>query len=115
MAIARLLLQQPKLILADEPTAALDPAAAAEVCRLLVQAARGATLLTVVHNTSLLPLIADRVIGLRQGKISFDLPVADVDDRALLALYQTDTSRPSDQFQVTLTAFSENRTQETAE
>lgn len=113
VAIARLLLQQPKLILADEPTAALDPAAAAEVCRLLVQAARGATLLTVIHNTSLLPLIADRVIGLRQGRVAFDLPVGDVDDRALLTLYQADTSRPSDQFQVALTPFSVKRTQET--
>ncbi len=113
VAIARLLLQQPRLILADEPTAALDPAAAAEVCRLLVQAASGATLMTVVHNTTLLPLIADRVIGLRQGRIAFDLPIGDVDDRALLALYQTDCSRPSDQFQVTLPARSETLTQMT--
>jgi phosphonate transport system ATP-binding protein len=113
VAIARLLLQQPRLILADEPTAALDPAAAAEVCRLLVQAASSATLLTVVHNTSLLPLISDRVIGLRQGRVAFDLPVGDVDDRALLALYQTDCSRPSDQFQVALPALSETLSQET--
>ena len=42
VAIARLLVQQPKLILADEPTAALDPAAAGEVCHLLAQAARQA-------------------------------------------------------------------------
>lgn len=107
VAIARLLLQQPRLILADEPTAALDPAAAADVCKLLVQAASGATLLTIVHNTSLLPLIADRVIGLRQGKIAFDLPVSEVDDRALLALYQTDNTRPSDQFEMTQLSFSE--------
>lgn len=107
VAIARLLLQQPRLILADEPTAALDPAAAADVCRLLVQAASGATLLTIVHNTSLLPLIADRVIGLRQGKIAFDLQVSEVDDRALLALYQTDNTRPSDQFEMTQPSFSE--------
>lgn len=113
VAIARLLLQQPRLILADEPTAALDPAAAAEVCRLLVQASNGATLLTVVHNTTLLPLISDRVIGLRQGRIAFDLPVGDVDDRALLALYQVDGSRPSDRFQVALPAFSKARMQET--
>ncbi len=113
VAIARLLLQQPRLILADEPTAALDPAAAVEVCRMLVQAASGATLLTVVHNTSLLPLIADRVIGLRQGRIAFDLPVGDVEDRALLALYQTDCSRPSDQFRVAFSVRSEAPMQET--
>jgi phosphonate transport system ATP-binding protein len=37
VAIARLLMQRPRLILADEPTAALDPSAAAEVCQLLVK------------------------------------------------------------------------------
>lgn len=112
VAISRLLLQQPKLILADEPTAALDPAAAADICRLLVQAASGATLLTVVHNTSLLPLIADRVIGLRQGRVAFDLPVGDVDDRALLALYQMENSRPSDQFNFVLPSLNQVHTQE---
>ena len=88
VAIARLLMQQPRLILADEPTAALDPAAAAEVCRLLVKAAREATLITVVHNPALLPLLADRVIGLKQGRIAFDRPVAAVDDQALANLYR---------------------------
>lgn len=112
VAISRLLLQQPKLILADEPTAALDPAAAADICRLLVQAASGATLLTVLHNTSLLPLIADRVIGLRQGRVAFDLPVGDVDDRALLALYQMENSRPSDQFNFVLPSLNQVHTQE---
>jgi len=96
VAIARLLLQQPQLILADEPTAALDPAAAGDVCRLLLQAAQQATLLTVVHNTTLLSQLADRVIGLRQGRIAFDLPVGQVDDRALLALYHGDHQRPSE-------------------
>ncbi|MBL8422072.1 MAG: ATP-binding cassette domain-containing protein [Candidatus Accumulibacter phosphatis] len=88
VAIARLLLQRPRLILADEPTAALDPAAAAEVCRLLVAAAAEATLISVVHNPSLLPLLADRVIGLRLGRIAFDLPVAQVDERRLVDLYR---------------------------
>jgi len=96
VAIARLLMQQPRVILADEPTAALDPNAAAQACRLLVQAAERATLLTVVHNTSLLPLIADRVIGLRRGQIAFDLPVSQVDDRTLLTLYRSEMSKPSD-------------------
>ena len=87
-AIARLLVQAPSLILADEPTAALDPSAAAEVCRLLVLAAAGKTLITVVHNPSLLPLLAERVIGLKQGRIAFDLPVSEVDDATLMRLYR---------------------------
>jgi phosphonate transport system ATP-binding protein len=91
-AIARLLVQAPSLILADEPTAALDPSAAAEVCRLLVQAAAGKTLITVVHNPSLLPLLAERGIGLKQGRIAFDLPVGEVDDTTLMRLYRPEDS-----------------------
>ena len=87
VAIARLLVQAPRLILADEPTAALDPAAAQEICRALGTATAGATLVSVVHNTALLPLLAERVIGLRQGRIVFDLPQAQLDDVQLAALY----------------------------
>ena len=87
VAIARLLVQAPRLILADEPTAALDPAAAQEICRALGTATAGATLVSVVHNTALLPLLAERVIGLQQGRIVFDLPQAQLDDVQLAALY----------------------------
>jgi len=90
VAIARLLVQQPKLILADEPTAALDPAAAGEVCHLLAQAASQATLISIIHNPSLLPLLADRVIGLKSGRIAFDLPLSAVDDQKLTQLYRPD-------------------------
>lgn len=92
VAIARLLLQKPNLILADEPTAALDPAAAADVCKLLVRAAKSATLITVVHNMNLLPLLATRVIGLKQGRLAFDLPVEQVNELNLHALYLAESS-----------------------
>ncbi len=100
VAIARLLMQRPRLILADEPTAALDPSAAAEVCHLLSQAAVTATLITVVHNPSLLPLLADRVIGLKQGRIVFDLPIAAVDDEKLVNLYRPNDSDDSTHWQL---------------
>ena len=90
LAMARLLLQRPRLILADEPTASLDPSAALEVCDGLLRAAAGATLLTVVHNPALLPRLAQRVIGLRQGRCVFDLPTAAVDESTLAALYRND-------------------------
>lgn len=100
VAIARLLVQQPKLILADEPTAALDPAAAGEVCHLLAQAARNATLISIVHNPSLLPLLADRVIGLKSSRIAFDLPLSAVDDQKLTNLYRPDEVSPAAPWQL---------------
>ena len=87
VAIARLVLQAPRLILADEPTSALDPAGALEVCKLLARAAVGATLVTVVHNPALLPMLADRVIGLKGGRMVFDVPTAGITEAVLFDLY----------------------------
>ncbi len=89
VAMARLLMQRPRLILADEPTASLDPNGARDLCRGLTSAAQdlGATLVAVVHQAELLPLLADRVLGLRQGRLVFDLPTARVDAATLAALY----------------------------
>ncbi len=92
--IARMLMQRPRLILADEPTASLDPSAAREVCQLLRDSAAQATLITVVHNTELLPLLADRVLGLRQGHVQFDEPIAGLDPARLQALYRNDAATP---------------------
>ena len=100
VAIARLLMQAPRLILADEPTAALDPAAALEVCKLLVQSARNAALITVVHNPALIALLADRVIGLKAGTVVFDLPAADLDDQRLTDLYRATPFEPAAHWQL---------------
>ncbi|MDP2006980.1 MAG: ATP-binding cassette domain-containing protein, partial [Rubrivivax sp.] len=77
VAIARALHQQPQMLLADEPTASLDADAAHEVITLLnaAAAARGATLVCVLHDLDLVPLLADRVVALRQGRVVADLPV----------------------------------------
>ena len=91
VSIARMLMQRPRLILADEPTASLDPAAAREVCRLLQRGAAQATLVSVVHQPELLPLLADRIIGLRHGRLVFDQPLAGLDPAMLDALYGADT------------------------
>jgi len=93
VSIARMLMQRPRLVLADEPTASLDPASAREVCALLRGSAAHATLITVVHHTDLLPLLADRVIGLRDGKLVFDQPLATLDPSVFDALYGTEAPR----------------------
>lgn len=88
VAIARMLMQQPKLVLADEPTAALDPTAADEVCELLVKASENATLITVVHNVNLVPLLSHRVIGLKAGEVVLDCPSDQLTPEQLNSLYE---------------------------
>ena len=90
VALARLQLQRPRLLLADEPTSALDPAATREVCHALcaVAAAPGRTLLTVVHDLELLPLLATRVIGMAEGRVRWDRPLGEVTPSLLQALYE---------------------------
>lgn len=87
VSLARLRLQRPRLILADEPTSALDPNATQQACAALLAAAQGATLITVVHHPALMHQLADRVLGLSDGHIVFDLPTLQVDADLLERLY----------------------------
>jgi phosphonate transport system ATP-binding protein len=87
VSLARLRLQQPRLILADEPTSALDPAATQQACQALLAVSHQATLLTVVHDPALLPLLADRVVGLKNGQVAFDVPVSQLNAALLEQLY----------------------------
>jgi phosphonate transport system ATP-binding protein len=90
VALARVQLQSPRLVLADEPTSALDPAATTQVCLALraLASAPGRTLVTVVHDLDLLPLLATRVIGMADGRVRWDRPLGDVTPPLLQALYQ---------------------------
>lgn len=76
VAIARVIAQQPEVILADEPVSSLDPALADDVLGLLLEVQRSheATLVTVLHQPALAKRYADRIIGLRDGRVVFDGP-----------------------------------------
>ena len=92
VALARLLVQDPELVLADEPVASLDPARAEEVMDLLcdVVAGRTRTLVVSLHDFDLARRRCDRLIGLRAGRVVFDAPAADVTDAMGHALYRID-------------------------
>ncbi|MEZ7910848.1 MAG: phosphonate ABC transporter ATP-binding protein [Propionivibrio sp.] len=89
VGIARVLYQQPELILADEPVSALDPALARATIGLLVDEARsrGATLVASLHAVDLALEHFPRIVGVRAGRIAFDRPAAEVTPQMLDALY----------------------------
>jgi phosphonate transport system ATP-binding protein len=74
VAIARTLMQQPAIILADEPVSSLDPRLSRVVLDILKRICRedGITALVSLHTLELTREYADRVIGLKQGQILFD-------------------------------------------
>lgn len=89
VAVARVLYQQPDLILADEPVSALDPQLADRTVGELVREAhsRNATLVGSLHAVDLALRWFPRIVGLRDGKVSFDKPPVRVTDAMLRELY----------------------------
>lgn len=87
VAIARLLVQQPELVVADEPVSSLDPVRAARTLGLLVSSPTVRTLIVSLHQPLLAREHCARVVGLRDGQIVLDGPVAEVTDAALHTLY----------------------------
>jgi phosphonate transport system ATP-binding protein len=89
VAIARVLVQNPEVILADEPVSSVDPALGRAIIQLLVHLAETSkkTLLANLHAVSLALDFFPRVIGFRQGKIAFDLSSDAVTEEVLAELY----------------------------
>jgi phosphonate transport system ATP-binding protein len=89
VAIARALVQEPQIILADEPMASLDPKLSRVVLELLssFQKERGMTVLVNMHVLEHVREFAQRVIGMREGKIVFDGPVSALDQAAVARIY----------------------------
>jgi phosphonate transport system ATP-binding protein len=85
VAIARMLMQRPTFILADEPDASLDPQTGEEVMALLLGLVReeGLSLLMISHRLEHTLKFSDRILGLAQGRIALDLPTAQADAAGL--------------------------------
>ena len=89
VALARTLTQSPHIILADEPVAALDPVTAKQVMQDFVHINQemGISILLNIHHVELALEYADRIIGIRAGKIVYDGPSAKVDQAVLDSIY----------------------------
>ncbi len=90
VAIARVLVQNPRVVLADEPISSLDPELSREMMTLLtdlsVQANRA--LVISLHDVAIAQRFCDRMVGLRQGRIVFDASTASITPKMIDALYQ---------------------------
>ena len=76
VGIARALVQEPELLLVDEPTASLDPKTSRQIMRLIVEvcAERGLAAIVNIHDVALAQQFVQRIVGLRKGQIVFDGP-----------------------------------------
>ena len=99
VAIARVLAQQPSLVLADEPVASLDPAMAATVLDLLRTTADelGSTCVATFHDVGMARRFADRVVAVRDGRVVFDGAAIDFGEDAHRDVYGicANTERPA--------------------
>lgn len=100
VAIARVLVQDPAVILADEPVSSVDPSLAVAIVTLLRDLSHESrkTLLMNLHSIELALRHFPRIVGVRDGRVAFDLPAAAVTPEQLQALYagHRDEARPFD-------------------
>ncbi|MGE4064940.1 MAG: phosphonate ABC transporter ATP-binding protein [Rhodospirillaceae bacterium] len=89
VGIARALIQEPRLLLVDEPTASLDPKTARQIMRLITElcAERKLTAIINIHDVPLARMFAPRIVGLRDGKIVFDGPPEKLTPEVLTTIY----------------------------
>jgi phosphonate transport system ATP-binding protein len=88
-AIARTLVQQAEVVLADEPVASLDPASARRVMEILreLNRADGMTILVTLHQVDYALRYCDRVVALKSGRVAYDGPSAGLGRDILVSIY----------------------------
>lgn len=93
VAIARVLVQNPVAILADEPISSIDPERSREIMTLLRELCDRfeKTLVVSLHALEYAYSHCDRIVGLREGRVQFDLPVGQVTPAMVEALYRIRT------------------------
>jgi phosphonate transport system ATP-binding protein len=89
VGIARAVMQEPKLLLADEPTSSLDPKTSVEIMQLLGDVARSREIPVLInmHDVELAKRFADRIVGMSGGRIVFDGPPERLTDDILKQIY----------------------------
>jgi phosphonate transport system ATP-binding protein len=89
VGLARALVAPARLWLIDEPLSALDPTRARQALETLVESARerGVTLVATLHQVDMALAHFPRIVGLREGRLMFDLPTAEVTRERLERLY----------------------------
>lgn len=91
VAIARMLMQDPEVVLADEPIASLDPKAGRDVMDLLwaIARERRLTLICTLHHLDLAREYGGRLLGLQKGRLALDVPAEQAAEADLASLYDT--------------------------
>ena len=89
VGIARALIQDPALLLVDEPTASLDPKTSRQIMRLITElcAERGLAAIVNIHDVSLAQMFVQRVVALNLGHVIFDGGPADLTPEVLTDIY----------------------------
>lgn len=95
VGIARALMQEPELMLADEPVASLDPATSHSVMKYLevLNKEDGITIMCSLHFLSLARAYADRIIALKDGNLEFDGGPDEIDEKKFKEIYGEDAVR----------------------
>ncbi len=88
VAIAKLMVQNPNIILADEPIAALDPKLAKEAIELLINHLNEKTIVAILHQVEYARTYFDRIIAIKDGAIFYDITSDMITDDMIGALYE---------------------------